>query len=194
MIFNKSVFKKFLKEAYKGYGLLVGNNDGEIILAGSWWIMTMDKDVFNKDGRAALVQLTGVLPEQGEYWRSTSAGNQIEMPPDYININVEQYDLTEPLKKTALILEIPTPVRVYQKKDKIVCVNEMVEMLLDPYAVNEGENDTIAGPYDRGLKNLNNLYWTNGPCQFVASTVILEKEDYTKFIVDIGQLDIPVAR
>ena len=62
MIFNKSVFKKFLKEAYKGHGLLVGNNDGQIILEGSWWIMTMDKDVFNKDGRAALVQLTGEAP------------------------------------------------------------------------------------------------------------------------------------
>ncbi len=188
MIFNKSVFKKILKEAYKGYGLLVGNNDGRIILSGQWWIMTMDEDVFNKDGRAALVQLTGVLPEPGEYWRSTSAGNQIEMPPEYININAEQYELTEPFKKTAVILETPIPVRVYQKKDKVICVNEMVELLLDPCAVDEGENDTIAGPYDG-----KNLYWTNGSCQFAALQAILEKKDYTKFIGDIGRLDIPEA-
>lgn len=65
MIFNKSVFKKLLKEAYKSSGLLVANKNGRIVLSGSWWVMTMAEEVFTKEGKAALVELTGQLPEVG---------------------------------------------------------------------------------------------------------------------------------
>ncbi len=56
MIFNKSVFKKLLKEAYKSSGLLVANKNGRIVLSGSWWVMTMANEVVEQllDSPAAL--------------------------------------------------------------------------------------------------------------------------------------------
>lgn len=139
MIFNKSVFKKLLKEAYKSSGLLVANKNGRIVLSGSWWVMTMAQEVFTKEGKAALVELTGQLPEAGECFRCTSAGNQIEIPPDYIDI--DEAACNEVFKKTIMTMDGPLGgiLRIYQRGNDIVCMNEIVEQLLDSSAALEDE-------------------------------------------------------
>lgn len=199
MIFNKSVFKKLLKEAYKGAGLLVANKEGRIIIAGSWWVMTMEENVFTKEGKAALVGLTGQLPVQGECWRSTSAGNQIEIPPDYIDIDGAIYDdvtSREPFQKTIVTIDglFGGMGRLYQKEKFVICINEVVEMLLDPYAVKEGESSDINGPFTKNMEQPNTLYWYTDECSFAAGRLDFEKENYSELLKNMERFDIPKAK
>lgn len=168
MIFNKSVFKKLLKEAYKSSGLLMANKNGRIVLAGGWWVMTMAEGVFTKEGKAALMELTGQLPEVGECFRCTLAGNQIEIPPDYINI--DEAASGEAFKKTIMTMDGPLGgiLRIYQRGNDIVCINEVVEQLLDSSAALDDESDSIDGPYTRSPKSPGMLYWYTGECSFAA--------------------------
>lgn len=200
MIFNKSVFKKLLKEAYKGAGLLVANKEGRIIIAGSWWVMTMEERVFSNEGRAVLVELTGQLPQQGECWRSTSAGNQIEIPPGYVDIDGDtQSEVTSgaPFEKTYITVEglISGMARLYQKENTVICINEIVEMLLDPSAVKEGEDSGILGPFTRNMQEPKTFYWYTDSCSFAACR--LEKEEkgeYKIFFETLEQINIPKAK
>lgn len=194
MIFNKTVFKKLLKTAYKGAGLLVANKEGRIIIAGSWWVMSMEEKVFTYDGRAALVELTGQLPMPGECWRSTSAGNQIEIPPDYINIDdPEVFDRAtakEPYEKTILTMngiwgEIS---RLYQKGCNVIPVNEIVDMLLDPSQTMKGEDYNITGPYTTD-ETTSFLYWYTDNCAFMAMKT--ESEDYKEILTYLAETEIP---
>lgn len=199
MIFNKTVFKKLLKEAYKGAGLLVANKEGRIIIAGGWWVMTMEEQVFTKEGKAALVELTGQLPMQGECWRSTSAGNQIEMPPEYIDIDGDLYDdvtSRAPFEKTIVTIDglYEGMARMYQKEKTVVCINEVVEMLLDPGAVQPGEDGDIVGPYTRNMVNPSMFYWYTGDCSFAADRLDLEKEEYKELLENMQQFNIPKAK
>ena len=199
MIFNKTVFKKLLKEAYKGAGLLVANKEGRIIIAGGWWVMTMEEQVFTKEGKAALVELTGQLPMQGECWRSTSAGNQIEVPPEYIDIDGDfYYDVTsrKPFEKTIITVDgLYTGMgRLYQKDKEVICINESVEMLLDPTATKEGEDSDIEGPYTREMENPSMFYWYTSECSFAAGRLDLEKEEYKELLRNMQQFEIPKAK
>ena len=92
MVFNKSVFKKMIKTAYKTLGLLVANKDGRIILAGGWWMMSAEEKWFPKWGMAAVIELTGEIPAEGESFRSTTAGNQMELPNEFVLGLDENYD------------------------------------------------------------------------------------------------------
>lgn len=199
MIFNKTVFKKLLKEAYKGAGLLVANKEGRIIIAGGWWVMTMEEQVFTKEGKAALVELTGQLPMQGECWRSTSAGNQMEMPTEYMDIDGDFYkEVTarKPFEKTIVTIDgfAGGMGRLYQKDKAVVCINELVEMLLDPSAVKEGEDSCIDGPYTRNEVNPEMFYWYTGECSFAAMRLAFEKDNYLELLENMQQFDIPKAK
>lgn len=147
MIFNKTVFKKLLKTAYKSSGLMVANNSGRIIIAGSWWVMAMEEKVFTNEGRAALVELTGQLPAPGECWKSTSAGNQMMMPLEFMNIDekIEEIRKNEPFSKTDMILDTHGEKRLYKRGNTVVCMNEIVQTLLDPDTVCDEEDDYIQG-------------------------------------------------
>lgn len=199
MIFNKTVFKKLLKGAYKGGGLLVGNKEGRIIIAGSWWVMTMEEKVFTKEGKAALVELTGALPIQGECWRSTSEGNQIEMPPAYTDIDGDFYDritAEKPFEKTIIKIDLSdgSTGRLYQKGSDIVCINEIVEMLLDPYGVKAGEDADIDGPYTRNKDDLEMFYWYTADCSFAAGKMNYKEDDYLELFAIMGEFGVPKAK
>lgn len=199
MIFNKTVFKKLLKEAYKGAGLLVANKDGRIIIAGGWWVMTMEERVFTNDGRAALVELTGQLPVPGECWRSTSSGNQIEMPPEYIDIDGPLYDdvtSRQPFEKTIITMDglYGGMIRIYQRDKTIACINEVVDMLLDPSQVKEGEDSNISGPYTRNTPEPTMFYWYTDDCSFAAGRLELDKPEYTQLLAEMASIEIMRAK
>lgn len=199
MIFNKSVFKKLLKEAYKSSGLLVANKNGRIVLAGGWWVMTMAEGVFTKEGKAVLVELTGQLPEVGECFRCTSAGNQMEIPPEYIAIDDNFYkEVTakKPFEKTIVTIDgfCGGMGRLYQKGKAVVCINELVEMLLDSSAVKEGEDSCIDGPYTTNETDPTMFYWYTGECSFAAMRLTFEKDNYLELLENMKQFEIPKAK
>lgn len=193
MIFNKTVFKKLLKTAYKRCGLMVANNSGRIIIAGSWWVMAMEEKVFTKEGRAALVELTGQLPVPGECWKSTSAGNQIMMPLEFMNIDekIEEIMKNEPFHRTDIILDAQGEKRLYKRGNTVVCMNEIVQTLLDPEAVCNEEDDYIRGAYAENVEDPIFLYWKTNECSFAAGRIEINKPEHVVFLEELARLDIP---
>lgn len=81
MFLNITEFKKFLKAAYKGSGLIVGILDGNLVLTngGRTWGVQVNGDFIPNKLKAALVELIGDLPEEGEVLNYTQDGAQTEM-------------------------------------------------------------------------------------------------------------------
>lgn len=81
MFLNITEFKKFLKAAYKGSGLIVGILDGNLVLTNNAraWGVQIDGDYIPNKLKAALVELIGDLPEEGEVLNYTQDGAQTEM-------------------------------------------------------------------------------------------------------------------
>lgn len=81
MFLNITEFKKILKNAYKGSGLTVGILNGNLVLTNSTrtWGVQVDGDYVPNKLKAALVELIGDLPEEGEVLSYTQDGAQTEM-------------------------------------------------------------------------------------------------------------------
>ncbi len=175
MVFNKSVFKKLIKTAYKTLGLLVANKDGRIILAGSWWMLSVEEKWFPKWGMAAVIELTGEIPAAGESFRSTTAGNQMELPNEFVLGLDENYDnraKSDPYLDTNILNDSGfNLVRYLRSGRNVVAVNEMIMELYDPGAGKEGE------PTDAELPRVDNkwVYWQTPVCSWACGVI-----DYTK--------------
>lgn len=196
MIFNKSEFKKLLKKAYKGAGLLVAKADTRYILEGNWWVITMEEQVFNNNGRAAVVELAGSLPERGECWRSTSAGNQMEiLPTEYIEIDKsirDKMEEMEPYEKTIVTFEYGAEtVRIYQRKHELVCFDEQINQLLDNTATEAGEDVHIRGPYLVQEGTDGRYYWYTENCSFAADSSLIDKMGYEHWLQMLADMIIP---
>lgn len=83
--------------------------------------------------------------------------------------------------------------RIYQRGNDIVCINEIVEQLLDSSAALEDESDCIDGPYTRTPKSTGMLYWYTGECSFAAYPI--ECGDSAKeFIKEVQKVNIPQSK
>ena len=81
MFINLIEFKKLLKNAYKGGGLIVGRLEEDMVLtngSGTWGVQVEAECVPNKL-KGALVELIGDLPEYGEVCRYSPEGIQTEL-------------------------------------------------------------------------------------------------------------------
>ncbi len=189
MIFNKTVLKRLMKTAYKGAGLLVANNKGKILLEGGWWIAEINEDAFPKEAKAALVELTGCLPEEGECFRSTSAGNQVEMPKELHDISIVKENgifEQEPFLKTKIIMDFLTPIRIYQQGQIIAPINELIPELLENPSLQEWEDGGTEGPFNRGEV----YYWFSSTCSLVAGGIKIEKPETVKILKELEKINL----
>lgn len=81
MFLNTMKFKKFLKHAYKGTGLTVGVMDNHLILTNvpNTWGAWLDMTFLPNKLKAALIELIGELPTEGEIATYTPESVQNEL-------------------------------------------------------------------------------------------------------------------
>lgn len=188
MVFNKSVFKKMIKTAYKTCGLLVANKDGRIILAGSWWMMSVEEKWFPKWGMAAVIELTGEIPAAGESFRATTAGNQMELPNEFVlglDDNYDNKEKTDQYLDTHLLNDSGFNLARYLRSGKnIVAVNEMIIELYDPGVGEIGE------PTDAELPRVDNkwVYWHTPVCAWACGIIDFAKPENIEFHEKMGEL------
>lgn len=188
MVFNKSIFKKMIKTAYKTCGLLVANKDGRIILAGGWWMMSVEEKWFPKWGMAAVIELTGEIPAAGESFRSTSAANQMELPNEFVLGLDDYYDSrakSDPYHDTRILNDSGVNLARYLRSGKnIVAVNEMIMELYDPGVGEEGE------PTDAELPHVDNkwVYWHTPVCSWACGVIDYTKPENITFHEKLGEL------
>lgn len=170
MIFNETVLKKLMKAAYRSGGLLAGNRDGEIILAGPWWAVGIDEEYISNKTKAALVELIGVLPEQGDLYRCTDSGNQFEVPSTAVRwlTDARTADYSQPLKRTDVLIDrtLEGLIRLFQSQEETIAVKEVIVDLLDG-SPGENEDSYIQGPCRRSGDSAV-LFWRTRECTLAA--------------------------
>lgn len=80
MFITSQGFKKLINEAYKGAGLNVGNDGEGYYISGGYWVIWIMHGWIPKKELASIIELTGEMPEPGEGFKATKAGNQYELP------------------------------------------------------------------------------------------------------------------
>lgn len=188
MVFNKSVFKKLIKTAYKTCGLLVANKDDRIILAGGWWMMSVEEKWFPKWGMAAVIELTGEIPAAGESFRATSQGNQMELPNEFV-LNLDEgrtrREIADRLVDTHILVDRIGGLQHYLREgSKVVTVNEMMMELYDPDA---GENRE---PCDITISCLEHkwVYWHTPGCSWACGIIDHQGAKAITFDEKLGEM------
>ena len=201
MFFKKAVFKRLLKNAYKGVGLTVGrdqkiNEDGEIVrdgyyIGGGYWIIWVDTEYITKEAKAAIIELCGELPEPGESFTAyKESGNQYgmgyeevyDLPKIYQQCNTH-FRVSKIICKEGDVLQ-----RLLQAEDEtnhIIAINEVFMDLIEPDAVDydNGEREPD-GAF--GLCSMSKcVLWGNEVCYlmaFIREIKDPEVEDYLEHL------------
>lgn len=96
MFLNKTVFKKWIKEAYNHGALKVGRIFDGFVLSGGFWIVWAVEDDMPNWIKAAVMEYAGSLPEQGEFIRMQKneltqhifADDMYDLPKMFLKANV----------------------------------------------------------------------------------------------------------
>lgn len=199
MFFKLSILKKLLKNAYNGPGLVVGHceelekteiqREGYYV-AGSYWSMWFDAERMPKEAKAAIIELCGDLPEEGEVFKAhKEAGNQYEIEQQEIYNLPKRYSEAEiELNKTKIIIDgYGAKNRLLQEEESknITAINEMFMDLIDVDAVDydNGEHEPY-GPI-AASPNPQAVFWGNNICYLMACTRIINDEEainYFKYL------------
>ena len=143
-----------------------------------------------KWGLAAIIELTGEIPEQGQSFRATSAGNQMELPADFF-LNLDKYECyearrdTDEYKDTHILNDRPGHLdRYLRSREKIVMVNDMIMELYDPNAAEEGEDIDLEG----GYLDHDWMYWYTIHCSWACGIIKHTKEEKIAFQEQLGKV------
>lgn len=189
MFINTAVFKRMIKKAWSGAGLTVGRDGEELFLEGGFWIIRMKaKEIPNKE-KAAIIELTGELPGEGEAFKAMKGvGNQYEMKfSDAWNIRATmQLAETEFKWTNVLIMQNKTLCRVAKCMDstgKCILMNDMFYDLIDYDAVDRQKETEPEGPFAVD-ENGTVMYWENGICAVAAYKRKTNEENYEEELME----------
>lgn len=151
MFIKTQGFKKLIQEAYKGPGLKVGRDELGIYIAGSYWVMQIKEGGIPKKELAAVIELTGELPDKGSGFNATKTGNQYELQNNPIYRVLENAEeCKEKLEVTKLIVETRGKKgRILQSglTGEITVVNEQfIDMIDASYMDYENGEAYLSGP------------------------------------------------
>ena len=79
MFITSKGFKKLINEAYKGFGLRIGNDGEGYYISGGYWVIWVMHGWIPKKELASIIELTGEMPEPGQGFKATKEGNQYEL-------------------------------------------------------------------------------------------------------------------
>lgn len=98
MILDVRVLKRLIKEAADGPGLTIVNTGEELHLRGNYWMINIDRSRMSDKALAAVIEIAGELPEEGEAFTAYSSGDkQMEMDLENTGLKkiINRYDVKE---------------------------------------------------------------------------------------------------
>ena len=193
MFLHMPTFKKLLKSAFRRDRLRVGNLDGGLLIHGGTFAVWLQNDMVPNKVKAAVMELTGELPEEGKLFKATKDGNQYEIPenPEWdihrglkeankryvvtpVVLNDNRYDTFRFLQQT-----VAGPIRVI--KEDFISLIDLAEI-----DYNHGE-DTPAGPY--GREDGYQFFWATDFCILTVCETRLYRGISRKLQLSLGTVD-----
>lgn len=191
MFLKTTVFKKLIKSAWNGHGLTVGRNEEGIFLEGGYWIIRVKEDSLPNKEKAAIIELTGELPEEGEVFKAMKdIGNQYEIDQNEVWKIGRQKSLAENsyIRTNILLKQHNTICRVLKNEEtgKCILIDEMFINLLDYEAIEWEKESEPEGPVALG-EEATVLYWGNEICTLAVYTRAANVENYEPALLEAIQ-------
>lgn len=152
MIFNESILKKLITEAWKSEGLHIAKDNDDFILSANQWGIRVNENVLTNKIKGKLVELIGILPEAGEAWLAHKDSIQFEVET---GIDPAEYKTGEIMYETTdIMLEQSTSiVRVLKNlyTREYCLINEVFKNLVSmKYLEEEYKEEPAEGPFAVG--------------------------------------------
>ena len=193
MFLHMPTFKKLLKSAFRRDCLRIGNLNGGLLIHGGTFAVWLQNDMVPNKVKAAVMELAGELPAEGEFFKAAKDGNQYEIPENPawdihrglkeanrryvvtpIVLNDSRYDTFRFLQQAGA-----GPIRVI-KEDFISLIN------LAEIDYNHGEDDP-EGPY--GREDGYQFFWSTDFCILTVCEVKLYRGISQKVQLSLGAVD-----
>ena len=78
MFIDEKILIRLMKKAQKGAGVYIGRWDGWYVIGGSYWKARIAVGCLPRTVAAAMVELSGSIPQEGEAWTADKEKNQME--------------------------------------------------------------------------------------------------------------------
>lgn len=173
MFCNEKKLLGIIKDSWKREGLTVGCAGEEYLLAGGQWILKSRNDVLTNKVKAVLVELTGVLPEDGE-WITYRKDIEPQLQVQDVFGEIEIPKGAGGVQMTGVLFTSSREVlcRVWKGK-QCLAVPEIFTLLVDPEQVEQSKEPNVNGPFSSGK----NLFWENAAGVLRVSCATTEEED-----------------
>lgn len=174
MFIKPNALKKLMKEAFKGGGLRVAKMEGRLYLAGSYWAVECQMDRVQWSILAALIEMTGQIPEEGEKYRAEPGGNQYE---EFLETKIQKDEAAEELVMTDLVImeKYGIPVRILQNPctGAIELVQNRIADMIDDEEAAKNQEENPDGP----MLSRGGLLWENETGALLVGRCELKNKD-----------------
>lgn len=190
MFINTTKFKKMLKRAYSSSGLLM-HREGDVIVLGSGvFLIRTDMKVMNKKCKAAVIELIGEFPKDGESFCVTKYGKQLELNmSDRWDIH-KMFAVANPEYKGTYVLADAgnAYVRAVQNTidNSIMWFDDFYLDVISPEEMFK-EEGTLKGP--RIHRNM--IFWGNDMCTYAFARYDMRNEELSKLLENMELYECP---
>lgn len=153
MFITTQGFKRLIKQAYKTRDLHIANDGAGYTIDGGYWRIWIKHEWIPKKELAAIIELTGELPAEGQAFTVYEEGNQYEMElPNERSTMTIALECKMTLEITPLVLRYATgqQARVLQKADtrEITLINDQFTDMITNKAIDYEKGESSAsGPF-----------------------------------------------
>lgn len=173
-----------LKQAYKTGGFVIGNDGGKVFIESGSWIIRVDEEYLPNKEKAAIIELAGELPAQGEAFEcKKDETNQYTVPwNEYWNPDKTFDESGVEFADTGIIMQYSLEnLRVMQEKKSGRCVvlSEQYFNLVDINNINLSHEIEPKGPVALTEEG-KTLYWKNNIMSLGLCTVQIQEDTETE--------------
>lgn len=194
MFLNKTVFKKWVKEAYNGDGLKVGMVFDGFVLAGNFWCVWIDGMDTPNWVKALVIEHVGRLPEEDELFeaRKGEPGRGLALE-DFLNLPARFLEAKDPYVVTPVTCGGGNAAVRFLQNRQTKGIRLLRE---DYYRVIDFSNLNEDGRYENspvGPSAINTdpykYYWENERCALVLCGLIMNNEKTNEVAAQLSEID-----
>lgn len=181
MFINTTKFKKMLKTAYNGNGLLMSRDGDALLLCGGSWLISTSIEKMTRKEKAAVIELVGKFPDTHETFRATCEGEQQEIPFIEIAALDEEFISGQTdFEFTYVLVDTPDGmVRAMQssRDNYVIWINDFLRDAIS-YSAMTGWETEPNGPVYAG----NGIIWKNNLCTYKILRYDLKNYEFSKLM------------
>lgn len=195
MFISTAGFKKLVKEAYNGSGLKMGHTGETILICGGYWIIEILKDKIPKKELAAIIELTGEMPTEMNWFMSRAKEkNQYEIIMPEKRPMKDYPEQKKEMVVTKIILQSKNGISARVLQDpgslEIMLINEkFIGILGNDYIDKENGESMMSGAaagQHTGVILMNN--------HMAIQIMPREDEDAEELLKYLSNIELPVQR